>query len=136
MLEILLRIAPFRQRRLELGLALRRQRKTARAAVFARADRQQAIALQGPDRTAQGGAVHHHRFRQFVDRNALEPVEVGQHRKLRRPQALLGQMAIVNLRDVPRRLAQREAIAGAAGRRSGAESSRCMDRTSPRLPMR
>jgi hypothetical protein len=90
----------------------RGQTQAAGAAVLTGPDLQQAVALQRPDRSAERRAVHSHQLREFVDGGAVAELQVAQHRKLRRAQAGLGQMPIVDLRDVPRRLPQSEAIAG------------------------
>jgi hypothetical protein len=77
-------------------------------------DHQQPFTFQWPDGTAKRRAVHHHRFREFVDGERPEPVQLREDRILRRPQALGGQVAVVDLADVAGGLAQGQAIALAA----------------------
>ena len=85
---------------LQPSLARRRELEFAHARVVPGCDRQQLVALERTDRAAERGAIHHHRLREFVDGERTEPVQLGEDRVLRGPQALRGEVAVVDLADM------------------------------------
>src|ERR1700677_1878654 len=74
----------------------------------ARLDADQSVAFERQDVSAERGPVHHHLLRQRIDRHRPVPPQAGQNGKLGRAQPNRGQMPVVKLRDVPRRLADGE----------------------------
>src|SRR5262249_13147176 len=110
-LELLLRLAPARRRRLGALLAGGREAHHAGALVLAGSDRDQLVARERLHRARRRGAVHHHHVGERADRLRAEPQQLGKNGVLRRLEPLGGEVAVVDLARVPRRLAQRQAVA-------------------------
>ena len=75
----------------------------------ARLDADQSVAFERQDVSAKRGAVHHHFLGQRIDRHDPMSPQPGENGKLGCSQARRGEMPIVKLRDMPRRLADGEA---------------------------
>src|SRR5690349_674709 len=110
--EFVLRGAPGDSGLLERFLARFRQAELIGAAiVLGRLAEHETIALQRLQRAHERGAFHRHRVGQLDHGQAGLARELRDDRELRRRQANLAEMAFVDLRHEPRRLAQRETVA-------------------------
>jgi hypothetical protein len=79
-------------------------------------DADQSIAFERQDVSPKGGAVHHHVLGQRIDRYGPLSPQSGEDGELGRAQPHRGQMPIIKLRDMPRRLTNGEAGALLEGR--------------------
>jgi len=81
------------------------------APVRSLADLDQPVAFERPDTAPECRTVHHEIGREALD--GLRPValQIGENAILRNPQACRREMAVVKLRDLPRRLPDRLAVA-------------------------
>ena len=76
-----------------------------------RRDADKAFAFERQDVAAERGAVHHEIVGQRIDRHRAQPLELGENRELGRAQARRRQVLVVKLGNVPRRLADGQAVA-------------------------
>src|ERR1700722_16749902 len=96
-----------RQQPFEAGV--RQSQLLAPPVLSPRRDTDKAVALERQDVPAKRGPVHHHLFGQRVDRHRPLPSQPGEDGELGRAQARRGQIPIIKLRHMSRRLADSEA---------------------------